>query len=114
MVLTIVLLVAVAELSTFAEPVEIGTSSPTLSVATWLSRTTSEGFDSTRKSVTACSASKIKFGVDSDPIKKLNPGNALLSAAPTSPAALTEGRPGGDDGMLLTEPVPGLTPKYWL
>src|SRR5215471_19043991 len=100
MVLTIVLLAV----STFAEPVEIGTSLPTIKVATWLSITTSEGFDSTLVVVTACRASRTTFGVDSEPIRKLNPGNARLRAAPTRPAAFTDGTPGGEVGMLDTVP----------
>src|SRR5215471_12650191 len=102
MVLTIVLLAV----STFAEPVEIGTSLPTIKVATWLSITTSEGFDSTLVVVTACRASRTTFGVDSEPIRKLNPGNARLRAAPARPcepnrpsAGEVDGTPGGDVGM---------------
>src|SRR5215831_16527500 len=98
--------------STFAVPVEIGTSLPTIRVATWLSMTTSDGFDSTLVLVTACRASSTTFGVDSEPIRKLNPGNARLRAAPTSPAEFTnepsngdcDGRPGGEVGMLDAVP----------
>src|ERR1700719_3191640 len=96
MVLTTALL---AE-STVAEPVEIGTSLPTIRVATWLSITTSEGFDSTLVLVTACKASRTTFGVDSEPSRKLKPGNARLRAAPTRPPDETDGAPGGDVGML--------------
>src|SRR3981081_3309502 len=104
MVLTMVLLVAVAELSTLAEPVEIGTSFPTIRVATWLSMTTTEGFDSTLRSVTACNASRITFGWASAPLRKLKPGKARLRAEPTRPAAFTDAPPGGDVGMLDIEP----------
>src|SRR6266853_1644700 len=100
MVLTIVLLVV----STFAVPVEIGTSLPTIRVATWLSMTTREGLDSTLVVVTACKASRITFGEDSEPTRKLKPGNARLRAAPTRPAAFTDGAPGGEVGMLEIEP----------
>src|SRR5579863_10319872 len=104
MVLTTVLLVEVAELSTLPEAVVMGTSLPTFSVATWLSMTTSEGFDNILTSVTACKASMIKFGANSGPSSKLNPGKARLRAAPTRPAAFTDGWPGGDAGMLETDP----------
>src|ERR1700681_150098 len=99
MVLTIVLLVV----STFAVPVEIGTSLPTIRVATWLSMTTTEGFDSTLRVVTACKASRITFGWVSGPIRKLKPGNARLRAEPTRPAAFTDAPPGGEVGMLDIE-----------
>src|SRR5713101_3485815 len=95
--------------STFAVPVEIGTSLPTIRVATLLSMTTREGFDRILVVVTACKASRTTFGEDSDPTRKLKPGNARLSAAPTRPAAFTDGTPGGEVGML--EMLPG-TP--WL
>src|SRR5216683_7036848 len=108
MVLTMVLLVAVAELSTLAEPVEIGTSLPTIRVATWLSMTTTEGFDSTLRVVTACKASRITFGAFSEPTRKLNPGNARLRAAPTRPVAVCDKTPGGAVGMLDT--LPGTSP----
>ena len=81
MVLTTVLLVAVAALSTFAEPVEMGTESPTWSVATWLLITTSDGLDRTLTLVTVCSASRMALGCASDPIRKLNPGSARLMNA---------------------------------
>src|SRR5262249_36005417 len=71
--------------SRVAEPVEIGTSLPTISVATWLSTTTTDGFDSTLVVVTACKASRTTFGVVSEPIRKLKPGKARLRAAPTRP-----------------------------
>src|ERR1700726_1313745 len=105
MVLTTVLLVEVAELSTLPEAVVMGTSLPTSSVATWLSITTREGLESILTSVTACRASRIMFGASSGPSSKLNPGKARLSAAPTRPAAFTDGWPGGDAGMLDTDPV---------
>src|SRR5215470_7402795 len=114
MVLTMVLLVV----STLALPVEIGTSSPTCSVAAWLSMTTIDGFDRTLTLVTACSASRMTFGCFSGPIRKLKPGKARLRKAPATPAAtplatllvallvavlVTVGNaPGGDVGMLLT------------
>src|ERR1700733_8185694 len=106
MVLTIVLLVEVAELSTFAEPVEIGTSLPTIRVATWLSMTTTDGFDNTLRLVTACRASRTTFGLLSPPTRKLKPGHARLSAAATRPdvdveippVAVVVLAPGGDDG----------------
>src|SRR6516164_1453780 len=98
MVLTIVLLVV----STFAVPVEIGTSWPTIRVATWLSMTTTEGFDKTLVLVTECNASRITFGAASEPIRKLKPGKARLRAAPTRPAAFSDGMPGGEVGMLST------------
>src|ERR1700678_1714136 len=107
MVLTTALLVV----STFAVPVEIGTSLPTIRVATWLSMTTIEGLDSTLVVVTACKASRIKFGAASDPIRKLKPGNARLSAAPTRPAAFVDAHPGVEVGMLDMEPG---TPPAWL
>src|SRR5580692_4221463 len=71
MVLTTVLFAV----STVADPVEIGTWSPTCNVATWLSSTTSEGFDNTLTSVTLCSASSTTFGIDAGPSTKLRPGN---------------------------------------
>ena len=83
MVLTIVFCVV----STFAVPVEIGTSSPTISVATWLSVTTSDGLDSTFTSVTEWSASMTTFGLDCEPTRKLNPGKVWPRSAPTAPAA---------------------------
>src|SRR5262249_33363699 len=86
--------------SRVAEPVEIGTSLPTIRVATSLSTTTTDGFDSTLVVVTACKASRTTFGVLSEPIIKLKPGNARLRAAPTRPFAVDDSTPGGDDGML--------------
>src|ERR1700754_641949 len=83
MVLTTVLL----EVSTVALPVEIGSSSPTCSVATWLSITTTDGFDRTLMSVTAWSASRIILGDASGPMRKLKPGNARLMNALATPAA---------------------------
>ncbi len=96
MVLTMVFCVV----STLAVPVEIGTSSPTISVATWLSVTTSEGLDSTFTSVTECRASMTTFGLDCEPTRKLNPGKvwprsapAAAPAAPATPVELTPRRP---------------------
>src|SRR5712671_3353175 len=86
--------------SRVAEPVEIGTSLPTIRVATSLSTTTTDGFDSTLVVVTACKASRTTFGVLSEPISKLNPGNARLRAAPTRPFTVDDGFPGGSVGML--------------
>src|SRR5882757_5526912 len=83
MVLTTVLLVV----STVALPVDTGTTSPTCRVATWLLMTTNDGLDSTLTLVTACSASRMRLGWVSDPIRKLNPGNArLMKALVTDPA----------------------------
>src|ERR1700732_428775 len=89
--------------STVAEPVEIGTSLPTIRVATWLSITTSEGFDSTLVVVTACNASRTTFGVDSEPSRKLKPGNARARPAPIRPPAFTDTL-GGEVGVLDTVP----------
>src|SRR6266481_9599019 len=91
------------------EPVEIGTSLPTIRVATSLSTTTTDGFDSTLVVVTACNASRTTFGVLSEPISILNPGNARLRAAPTRPAAFTDDLPGGSVGMLDILPS---TPRF--
>src|SRR5215467_15579617 len=74
--------------SRVAEPVVIGTSLPTNRVATSLSTTTTDGFDSTLVVVTACKASSTTFGRFSLPIKKLKPGNARLRAAPATSAPL--------------------------
>src|SRR5580704_15136586 len=96
MVLTMVFCVV----STLAVPVEIGTSSPTISVATWLSVTTREGLDSTFTSVTECSALRTTLGLDCEPTRKLNPGRVwprsaptAEPAAPTTPVELTPPRP---------------------
>src|SRR5262249_52251832 len=104
--------------SRVAEPVVIGTSLPTIRVATSLSTTTTDGFDSTLVVVTACKASRTTFGVASEPIRKLKPGNARLRAAPAKPCELkrpyvdeVEGTPGGDVGMLEIAP---LTPLFLL
>src|SRR6266436_8525819 len=94
--------------STVAEPVWIGTSLPTIRVATWLSTTTIDGFDSTLVVVTACKASRTRFGAASLPIRKLKPGNARPRAAPARLAALNwppsddevDATPGGEVGML--------------
>src|SRR5215467_13719135 len=88
MVLTTVLLLV----RTVALPVDTGTTSPTCSVAIWLLMTTSDGLESTFTVVTACSASRIRLGCVSDPIKKLKPGKArLMKALEMDPAA--EARP---------------------
>ena len=118
MVFTTVLLVV----STVALPVETGTTSPTCSVATWLLMTTSDGFDSTLTLVTACSASRMKLGCVSEPIRKLKPGKArLMKALETDPA--TEATPvTGSTAVagavvawvLSTEPVFGFSPTFWL
>src|SRR5215831_7549590 len=90
--------------SRVAEPVVIGTSLPTIRVATSLSTTTTDGFDSTLVVVTACKASRTTFGVASEPTRKLKPGNARLRAAPTRPFTVDDGSPGGLVGMLETAP----------
>src|SRR6266481_4098657 len=89
----------------FAEPVVIGTSLPTIRVATSLSTTTTDGFDSTLVVVTACKASRITFGAVSEPSRKLKPGNARLRAALSKPFVLPDTPPpGGEVGMLDTAP----------
>src|SRR5258708_1223490 len=89
----------------FAEPVVIGTSLPTIRVATSLSTTTTDGFDSTLVAVTACKASSTTFGAFSEPTRKLKPGNARLRAAPIKPFAVCDAAPGGDVGMLDALPT---------
>src|SRR5258707_15039345 len=118
MVFTTVLLVV----RTVALPVDTGTTSPTCSVATWLLMTTSDGLDSTFTVVTECSASRMRLGCVSDPIRKLKPGKArLMKALETEPA--TEARPGvgstvgaGAVGarVLRRDPVFGFSPTFLL
>src|SRR5215472_9729913 len=108
----IVLFVPVAELSTLPVPVETGISSPTRSVATWLSITTRDGFDNILTSVTVCKASRIMFGCASGPIRKLKPGNARLRSALATPLRTVDGWPGGDVGMLEAEPLYGAMPRF--
>src|SRR3954464_4860380 len=111
MVFTTVLLVV----RTVALPVEIGTWSPTCNVAVWLSMTTSDGLDRTLTSVTVCSASRIKLGWDSDPIRKLNPGNARLrNALVTLPAAEAMVAGADVEVVLRAEPWSGLRPRFLL
>src|SRR5260370_26789777 len=95
--------------SRVAEPVVIGTSLPTIKVATSLSTTTTDAFDSTLVVVTACRASSTTFGMFSWPTRKLKPGNARLMAAPTKPFAVCDATPGGEVGMLDVLPT---TPWY--
>src|SRR6266446_7390037 len=95
----------------FAEPVVIGTSLPTIRVATSLSTTTTDGFDSTLVAVTACNASSTTFGRFSLPTMKLKPGNPRLRAAPTTLCALNnsddevDDTPGPTVGMLDVLPI---------
>src|SRR3954469_19944616 len=111
MVFTTVLLVV----STVALPVETGTWSPTCKVATWLSMTTSEGLDRTLTSVTVCSASRIKLGWDSEPIRKLKPGKARLRKALVTLPAAEAMLVGVDVAVLLSnEPWSGLRPRFLL
>src|SRR5262249_9713970 len=101
--------------SRVAEPVVIGTSLPTIRVATSLSTTTTDGFDSTLVVVTACKASSTTFGKFSLPIMKLKPGNARLRAAPTrldelnASDVVLDGWRGGAVGMFDVLPT---TPWY--
>src|SRR3984957_10719096 len=93
--------------STFALPVEIGTSSPTMSVAAWLSVTTSDGLDSTFTSVIECSALMTTFGWLCEPTRKLNPGNVWLRndvAAVAAPGGLTPAAVGAAGGGVVSRP----------
>src|SRR5215470_6638613 len=118
MVLTTVLLVV----STVALPVDTGTTSPTWSVATWLLMTTSDGLDNTLTLVTACSASRMKLGCVSEPIRKLKPGKARLmkaleidpaaAATPVTGSTTVAGAP--EDCVLSIEPVFGFNPTFLL
>src|ERR1700760_3764254 len=118
MVLTTVLLLD----STVALPVDTGTESPTCSVADWLSTTTNDGLDRTLTVVTVCSASRIRLGWVSEPIRKLKPGKArLMNALDTEPA--TEATPvvalvtvwgAAAAWVFRIEPVFGLSPMFWL
>ena len=67
MVLTTVFCVV----STVAEPVEIGISSPTWSRAGWLFMTTRDGAESTLTSVSVESALMMSFGWASGPSSRL-------------------------------------------
>src|SRR5215813_5263902 len=84
--------------SRVAEPVVIGTSLPTIRVATSLSTTTTDGFESTLVLVMECNASSTTFGRFSLPIIKLKPGNARPSAAPARSDALNRLFEVDDDG----------------
>src|ERR1700761_3554501 len=118
MVLTRVLLVAI----TVALPVEIGTESPTCSVATWLLTTTRDGLDKTLRLVTACSASRITLGWVADPTRKLKPGNDWLMKAlpidPTTVAAPVVASVVVAGGVVACvpriEPVLAGSPRLWL
>src|SRR5258708_40288766 len=91
--------------STLALPVEIGTSSPTIRVATWLSVTTSDGLESTFTSVIERSALMMTFGWLCEPTRKLNPGKVWLrkdvaAAAPPGALAPAGGRARGAVGVV--------------
>src|SRR4051812_14882325 len=98
MVLTTVLLAV----STVAVPVENGTWSPTCRVATWLSSTTKDGFDSTLTLVMPCSASSTTRGEFSAPTRKLKPGRTRPNSAPAAVlTALLAASPDGEGVIPL-------------